>query len=107
MVSSLLFAMQQTAKIPIPQQTADNISYSGCFTQTQAALPNLSWKAAKNPHHQLNSYSAKYYQFHCLNVQHNQLIFFEPITKNKDSCLPDLVLDTILTFINNTVFSFL
>lgn len=44
-------AMQQTAKIPIPQQTADNISYSGCFTQTQAALPNLSWKASKNPHH--------------------------------------------------------
>lgn len=51
MVSSLLFAMQQIAKIPVPQQIAEGISYSGCFVQIQAALPNLPWKAAKNPSH--------------------------------------------------------
>lgn len=47
MVSALLLAKQQIATIPIPQQTAENISYSGCFTQKQPAFSNLLWKAAK------------------------------------------------------------
>lgn len=42
--------MQQIAKIPVLQQTGEDISYSGCSMQIQAALPNLPWKAAKNPY---------------------------------------------------------
>lgn len=35
------------AKIPVPQQAAGIISSFGCFTQIQAALPNLLWKTDK------------------------------------------------------------